>query len=74
MDDADRIILVVLFLVGFYFYSNQSINKDTIEKKYGAASEASEGEFIGGPTGFSLGSKTFPGRSQSSSTVSFVSI
>jgi hypothetical protein len=69
MDNNDRVILVVLFLVGLYFYSNQSINKDTIEKKYGAASDPSPDEGIySGPIGFALGSKTFPGRSPLVST------
>lgn len=67
MDDTDRIILVVIFLTGMYFYSNNSILKETAEKKYGSVSERSEDEYMGTePSGFSLNSGTSQVRSQSS--------
>lgn len=75
MDDEDRIILVVIFLTGMYFYSNNSISKDTTEKKYGSVSERSEDEYIGKePSGFSLDSKTFQGHSPSSSMAWYASV
>jgi len=75
MDDTDRIILIVLFIVGMYFYSNESIAKDSIEKKYGSASNPSEDEYFStGPSGFALSSTTFQGHSPSSSMAWYASV
>jgi hypothetical protein len=67
MDPDDNVILIVLCLVGLYFYSNQTLGKNNrIEKKYGSINNPSEGEEDEKvPNGLSLGSMTFQGHSPS---------
>ena len=66
MDRNDTVILIVLCLVGLYYYSNESLLRNhTIEKKYGSINVPSEGEEDEKiPTGHVLGSMTFQGHSQ----------
>ena len=73
MDDKDRVVIVVLFLLTLYFYSNPVSGK---EKKYGAFSEPSADEVknLGLPSGISLGSMTSRVHSPSSLMAWYASV
>jgi hypothetical protein len=66
MNQSDTVIVIVLSLIGLYFYSNQELLKNNNGKKYGSFNIASQGEedekF---PSGHALGSMTFQEHSPS---------
>ena len=73
MNHSDTVIIIVLSLIGLYFYSNQELNKNN-GKKYGSVNVPSEGEEdVKVPTGHALGSNSFQGHSPSFSMAWYAS-
>jgi len=63
MNHSDTVIIIVLSLIGLYFYSNPNKNNG---KKYGSFNVPSEGEEdVKVPSGHVLGSNSFQGHSPS---------
>mgnify|MGYP003331221108 FL=1 len=73
MNHSDTVIIIVLSLIGLYFYSNQELNKNN-GKKYGSFNVPSEGEEdVKVPSGHVLGSNSFQGHSPSFSMAWYAS-
>ena len=74
MNHSDTVIIIVLSLIGLYFYSNQEMVKKNNGKKYGSVNVPSEGEEdVKVPSGHVLGSNSFQGHSPSFSMAWYAS-